>query len=196
MRPAYRLVAVIASLASSAVLFAGVAVAARPGSLAMLKVDPRLSGPGVDISVVIPSGWHETFTERPPQFLQMVYPDTCSTGLACASAIARTGSGPGSNARMVAEAAERSIIAESGVQDFTITREGPFRLAGRPGYQVRSTFSNPYAKFRAELAVIETGPVSSGGGRMSLVFVAVSDLPGAPTEGVIDQIVNSVQFTP
>jgi hypothetical protein len=196
MRPAYRLVAVIVALAGSLVLFAGFAAANQPASPELRASDSRLSGPGVDISVVIPSGWHQIASERPAQFLQMVYPDTCSVGLECASAIARTGSGPASSPDTVAVAVEQSAIGEPGVRDVAIRSQGPIQIASRPGYQVRFTFSNVYAKFRAEAAAVESGPAVSGVGRMSLVFVAVSDLPGAPAEDIIDQIVSSVQLPP
>jgi len=43
-------------------------------------------------------------------------------------------------------------------------------------------------------ATVETGLASSGTVPTSLIFVTVSDLPGAPPASVIDQIVGSAQL--
>lgn len=82
---AYRL---ITCLAGSAVLFAGLAAHA-PARVPELPVsDTRLAGPGVDISVIIPVGWHQV-PDPQPGLLQMVYPASCADPrLGCASALA------------------------------------------------------------------------------------------------------------
>jgi len=194
MRPTHRLVAATASLAGVAVLFASPAIAARAGSPGAQVSDPRFSGPGVDISVTIPPGWHQIGAYH-QQIPQMVYPDACSVGIECAFAIARVFSGQASSAQIAAEAVEQALAGSPGIQGATVTNEGPAQVAGRPGYHVRFTYSNPTAKFQAEAAAVETGPTSSEGVRTSVVFVTVSDLAGAPPASVIDQIVGSAQLT-
>lgn len=184
-----------ASLAAAAMLFASPAAAARPASSAD---EPRLSGPGVDISVTIPAGWHQigdlptTGTLRIPQ---MVYPDTCSVGLECAMAATQVTSGQATSPRVAAEAYEQGGAGAPGVQGARVISQGPTQIAGRPGYYVRFTFTAPSAKWQAEAAAVETGPASSIGVRTSLVSVAVADVPGAPPTSVIDQIVGSTQLT-
>ena len=193
MRPAHRLVAATASLAGAAVLFASPAIAAQPGSPGAPVSDPRLSGPGVDISVTIPTGWHQIGAYH--QIPQMVYPKACSVGIECAFAAARVFSGQDRSAQIAVEAVEQGIAGSPSIQGATVTNEGPAQIAGRPGYHVRFTYSTPNAKFQAEAAAVETGPTSSDGVRISGVLVFVSDLAGAPSASVIDQIVGSTQLT-
>jgi hypothetical protein len=169
--------------------------AAQPASSAD---EPRLSGPGVDISVTIPAGWHQIGdlpTAGTLRIPQMVYPETCSAGIECATAGAQVMSGQAISLREGAEAYEQGVAGAPGVQGTGVISQGPTQIAGRPGYYVRFTFTNSTAKWQAEAAAAETGPVSSVGVRTSLVSVAVSDLPGAPPTSVIDQIVGSTQLT-
>lgn len=192
MRPAHRLVAATASLAGAAALFASPAIAARPGSPEVS--DPRLSGPGVDISVTVPTGWHQIGDYH--QIPQMVYPDTCSVGVECAFASARVYSEQESSAQVAAEAVEQVIAGSPGIQGATVSNEAPAQVAGRPGYYVRFTYSNQQTiKFQAEAAAVETGPTSFDGVRTSVISVIVSDVAGAPPASVIDQIVGSAQLT-
>lgn len=195
MRFAHCLVAVTASVTGSAVLFAGPAVTARPSLSAGSVDDSRLSGQGVDISVTIPTGWRHLPDQSHPQLLQMVYPDTCSAGLQCASALASVLSTQAPSAQTAAKAAEQAVTGQPGIQGATITSEGPAQVAGRTGYHVRFIYSTPTAKFQAETAAVDTGPASSGAVQTSLVFVTVSDLAGAPPASAIDQIVGSAQLT-
>src|SRR6476469_4746308 len=122
----------VAGVAGSAVLFAGPAIAARFDPSAGSVDDPRLSGPGVDISVAIPTGWHQVTDQSHPQLPQMVYHNTCSPGATCASAI---------NAQTAAEAAEQAVVGQPGIQGATIIREGPIQVAGRSGHYVRFSYS-------------------------------------------------------
>jgi hypothetical protein len=195
MRFAHCLVAVTVGVAGSAVLFAGPAVAARSDSPGASVGDSRLTGPGVEISVTIPTGWHPIPDQSHPQLLQMVYPDTCSVGIKCASAMARVLSTQAPSAQAGAEAAEQAVVGQPGIQGATVTSEGPTQVAGLTGYYVRFSYSNPHAKFQAETTAVETGPASSGMIPTSLVLVAVSDAAGAPPASVIEQIAGSAQLT-
>ena len=195
MRFAHCLIAVAVGVTGSAVLFAGPAVTARPSPSAGSVDDSRLSGQGVDISVTIPTGWRQLPDQSHPQILQMVYPDTCSAGLQCASALASVLSTQAPNAQAAAKAAEQAVTGQPGIQGATITSEGPVQVAGRTGYHVRFIYSTPTAKFQAETAAVETGPASAEAVQTSLVFVTTSDLAGAPPASVIDEIVGSAQLT-
>ncbi len=191
---AHRVVAVTVGMAGSAVPFAGPATVAGLNLPGALVGDSRLSGPGVGLSLIIPTGWHQISNQADPQLLQMVYPDTCSEQLRCASAMARVLSTQAASAQTEAQAAEQAITSQPGVQGATLTSEGPTQIADRSGYQVRFTFSNAKSKFQAATAAVETDIASSGTVPTSLIFVTVSDLPGAPPASVIDQIVGSAQL--
>jgi hypothetical protein len=191
---AHYLVAVTVGVAGSAVLVAGPATAADPDLPGGSVGGSQLSGPGVDLSVTIPTGWHQIPDPVDPQVLQMVYPDNCSEKLKCASAMARMLSTQASNAQTAAQAGEQTIAGQPGIQGVAITNAGPTQIAGRSGYQVRFTFSTAKNKFQAETAAVETGLPASGMVPTSLIFVTVSDLAGAPPPSVIDQIVGSAQL--
>jgi hypothetical protein len=188
-------VAVTVGVMGSAVLFAGPATAARSDPSAGSVGDSRLSGPGIDISVTIPTGWRQLTDQSHPQLPQMVYPDTCSAGVQCASALASVLSTSAASAQTAAEAAEQAVTGRPGIQGATITSEGPTQVAGRNGYYVRFSYSQSNAKLQAETVAVETGLASSGVIPTSLVFVTVSDLASAPPASVIDQIVGSAQLT-
>jgi hypothetical protein len=191
---AHCVVAVILGVAASPVPLADFATGTGLNSPSALVEDSRLSGPGVGLSVTIPSGWHQIPNQADLQLLQMVYPETCSEQLQCASAMARVLSAQAASAQIAAQAAEQAITSQPGVQGATLTSEGPAQIAGRSGYQVRFSFANAKAKFQAVAATVETGPASSGTVPTSLIFVTVSDLPGAPPASVIDQIVGSAEL--
>lgn len=184
----------VVGVAGSVVLFAGSATAAGSNSPGVLVDDSRLSGPGVDLALTIPTGWHQITNEADPQLLQMVYPNTCSEQLRCATAMARVLSTQAASAQTEAQAAERAITSQPGVQSVTLTSESPAQIAGRSSYQVRFIFSTAKATFQAATAAVETGLASSGTVPTSLIFVAVSDLADAPPASVIDQIVGSAQL--
>ena len=191
---AHCLVAITVGVAGSAVLFAGPATTADPASPGGSVGGSQLSGPGVDLSVTIPTGWHQVPDQVHPQLLQMVYPDNCTEKLKCTSAVAGMLSTQASNAQTAAQAGEQTIAGQPGIQGATVTSEGPTQIAGRSGYQVRFAFSTAKAKFQAETVAVETGPAASGMVPTSLIFVTVSDLAGAPPASVIDQIVSSAQL--
>lgn len=129
-RLAYRL---ITCLAGSAVLFAGLAADA-PARVPELPVsDTRLAGPGVDISVIIPVGWHQVSSPQ-PGILRMVYPVTCADPrLGCTSAFAVIGSGQDFSVRSAAELAERTATDSPGVRGATLTARGLPRSPVGPG---------------------------------------------------------------
>lgn len=191
---AHCVVAVILGVAASTVSFADPVTGTGLNSPGSLVGDSQLSGSGVGLSVAIPTGWHQIPDQADPQLLQMVYPNTCSEQLRCASAMARVLSTQAASAQTEAQAAEQAITTQPGIQGATLTSEGPIQIAGRTGYQVRFSFSNAKAKFQAVTAAVETGPASSGTVPTSLIFATVSDLPGAPPASVIDQIVGSAQL--
>lgn len=186
-------VTVTVGMTGSAVLFAAPVMATGPDPAVVSVADSRLSGPGVDLSVTIPTGWHQIPNQADPSLLQMVYPNTCSEQLTCASAMARVVSTQAASAQAEAQAAEQAITGQPGLSGATLTSEAPTQIAGRTGYQVRFSFSNAKAKFQAAAVAVETGPASSGTVPTSLIFVTVSDLPGAPPASVIDEIVGSAQ---
>jgi hypothetical protein len=185
---------VIVGMTSSALLFAGPVTAAETNSSSGSVGDSRLSGPAADLSVAIPTGWHQISDQADPQLLQMVYPDNCTEQLRCASAMARLLSTQAASAQAGAQAVEQAVATQPGIQGAAITSEGPLQIAGRNGYQVRFSFSTAKAKFQAVTAAVETGTASAGTVPTSLIFVTVSDLAGAPQATVIDQIVGSAQL--
>jgi hypothetical protein len=194
MRLTHRRVTVIVGVLGSAMLFIGSAVAARAESPRALVGDSQLSGPGVAISVTIPTGWHQISNHGHPHILQMVYPDTCSEGLTCASAMAGLFSAQASSVQEAAQVAEQAVAGQPGIQGAAVTSEGPTQIAGRSGYRLRFIYSHPKGKFQAEIAAVETGPPSAGMVPTSVIWVAVSDLAGAPPASVIDQIIGSAQL--
>jgi hypothetical protein len=186
---------VTVGVAGSAVLFAAPATAAGSDTPSAPAGDSRLSGPGVDLSVSIPTGWHQISDTADPQLLQMVFPNNCSEKVRCATAMARLLSTQAANAQVGAQAGEQAVAGQQGIEGVTVTSEGPLQIAGRNGYQVRFTFSSGKAKFQAATAAVETGLASAGTVPTSLIFVTVSDLVGTPPASVIDQIVGSAQLT-
>jgi hypothetical protein len=108
--------------------------------------------------------------------------------------MARVLSAQAAGVQTEAQAAEQAITSQPGVESATLTSEGPTQIAGRSGYQVRFSFSNAKTKFQAVTAAVETGPASAGTVPTSLIFVTVSELPGAPPASVIDQIVGSAHL--
>jgi hypothetical protein len=193
-RLAHRHVTVIVGVVGSAMLFIGSAVAAGAEAPRARVGDSHLSGPGVAISVTIPTGWHQISNPSHPQVLHMVYPDTCSEGLTCASGMAGLFSTQASSAQAAAQAAEQTVAGQPGIQGAAVTSEGPAQIAGRSGYRLRFNYSHPKAKFQAEIAAVETGPASAGMAPTSVILVTVSDLAGAPPASVIDQIIGSAQL--
>ena len=189
-----RRLTVIAGVAGSAMLLIGSVFATRAEPPTTLVSDSQLSGPGIGITVTIPAGWHQITDQSNPQILQMVYPNTCSQGLTCATAMARLFSAQAASAQAVAQAAEQAIAGQPGIQGATVTSQGPTQIAGKSGYQLRFIYSHANAKFQAETAAVETGSSSAGMVPTSLVLVTVSDLAGAPPTSAIDQIIGSVKL--
>lgn len=194
MRLMHRRVTVIGGIACSAILCTSTAASAQAASSSSRANDSLLSGPAVAISVAIPAGWHQLADQSHPQLLQMVYPETCSQGPQCASALARLVSGQAPNAHDAALATEQNITSLSGIQGASITSEGPIQIAGHSGYQMHIAYSVPNTKFQAAIAAVETGPAASGTVPTSLIFVTVSDRAGAPPASVADQIIGSAQL--
>jgi hypothetical protein len=144
--------------------------------------------------VAIPAGWHQLPDQSHPQLLQMVYPETCSQGPQCASALARLASGQAPSAHDAALAVEQNVTSLSGIQGASVTSEGPIQIASHSGYQMRFVYSVANTKFQAATAAVETGPAASGIVPTSLIFVTVSDRAGAPPASVVDQIIGSAQM--
>jgi hypothetical protein len=193
MRLTHRGVTVISGVACSTILFASTVTGAQAASSSSLAGDSRLSGSAVVISVAIPAGWHQLSDQSHPELLQMVYPETCSQGPQCASALARLVSDQAPSAHTAALAAEQSITSLPGIHSASVTSEGPTQVAGHSGYQLRFVYSHANTKFQAAIAAVETGPATSGTVPTSLIFVTVSDHAGAPPASVIDQIIGSAQ---
>jgi hypothetical protein len=194
MRRMHRRVTIICGMVCSAMICTGTATDAYAASSSGLAGDSQLSGSAVAVSVAIPTGWHQLVDQNHPQLLQMVYPQTCSQGPQCASALARLVSDQAASAHDAALAAEQAITSLSGVQGARVTREGPLQIAGHNGYQVRFVYSHANTQFQAATAAIETGPAASGMAPTSLIFVTVSDRAGAPPASVIDEIMGSAQL--
>jgi hypothetical protein len=125
--------------------------------------------------------------------LQMVYPETCTQGLQCATALARLLGGQAASAQTAASTAKQSITSLPGIQGASVTSEGPAQIAGHTGYQLRFVYSHAETKYQAALATVETGPAAAGMVPISLIFVSVSDRPEAPPVSVVDQIIGSAQ---
>ena len=189
----HRRVAVIGGMVCSVMLFTGTATGAEAASSSSLAGESQLSGPSVAISVAIPPGWHQLVDQRHPQMLQMVYPETCTQGLQCATALARLLSGQAASAQTAASTAKQSITSLPGIQGAGLTSEGPAQIAGHTGYQLRFVYSHAETKYQAALATVETGPAAAGMVPISLIFVSVSDRPEAPPVSVVDQIIGSAQ---
>lgn len=194
MRLTHRRVTVIGGIACSAILCTSTAASAHTASSSSLAGDSLLSGPAVAISVAIPAGWHQLPDQSHPQLLQMVYPETCSQGPQCASALARLASGQAPSAHDAALAVEQNVTSLSGIQGASVTSEGPIQIASHSGYQMRFVYSVANTKFQAATAAVETGPAASGIVPTSLIFVTVSDRAGAPPASVVDQIIGSAQM--
>lgn len=193
MRLMHRRATVISGVACSGMLFVSTATGAQAASSNSLAVDSQLSGSAVAISVTIPAGWHQLSDQSHPELLQMVYPETCSQGPQCASALARLASGEAPSAHTAALATEQSITSLPDIQSASVTSEGPTQIAGHSGYQLRFVYSHANTKFQAAIAAVETGPAASGTVPTSLIFVTVSDRAGAPPVSVVDQIIGSAQ---
>jgi hypothetical protein len=194
MRLTHRRVTVIGGIAGSAMLFTSTATGAQAASVSSLASDAQLSGSAVAISVTIPAGWHQLVDQNRPQMLQMVYPESCSQGVQCASGIARLVSGQAPSAHDAAVGAEQAFATLPGAQGASVTSEGPTQIAGHNGYQVHFVYTHANTKFHAATAAIETGPAASGVVPTSLIFVTVSDAAGAPPASVVDQIIGSTQL--
>ena len=193
MRLTHRPVTVIGGAACSAMLFTSTATGAQAAA-SSLTSDAQLSGSAVAISVAIPAGWHQVVDQSRPQMLQMVYPQSCSQGVQCASGIARLASGQTTSAHDAASSAEQTVATLPGVQGASVTSEGPTQIAGHNGYQVHFVYTHANKKFQAATAAVETGPAASGMVPTSLIFVTVSDVAGAPPASVADQIIGSAQL--
>jgi hypothetical protein len=193
MRLTHRRITVIAGAACSAMLFTGTATGAHAASLRSVADESQLSGSAVAISVAIPAGWHQLADQKHPELLQMVYPETCSQGPQCASALARLASGQAPSAQTAALTIEQNITSMPGIQGASITSQGPTQIAGHNGYQLRFTYAHAATKYQSAVAAVETGPAASGTVPTSLIFVQLSDRAGAPPASVVDQIIGSAQ---
>ena len=156
----------------------------------------RLSGPNIDIVVTIPDGWHQVIDSSNPSTPEMVYPITCmgSAEVSCATGLARLATFAAPNAQAAAETVQKAVITSQGVQAGSTISQGPGKVGHRDGYRFRFNFSNPTAKLVSEVAAVPTGSPAAdakGNHEFSVVLVWVSDVPNAPKQDVIDQIVGS-----
>jgi hypothetical protein len=157
-----------------------------------------LSGPTTDIIVAIPKGWHQVINSANPIVPQMVAPTTCmgSAELSCALGLTRLASLTAANAEAAVQAVEQSITSSAGVTVGASTTKGPGKVGRRDGFVHRFEFSNSSGKLTCEIAAVASGPSTpeaNGDREFSVVLVWVSDVSGAPSPGVIDEIVNSAK---
>ena len=155
-----------------------------------------LSGPSTNIAVTIPAGWHQVIDTADPIIPEMVAPTSCmgSGEVSCASALARLATFSAPDEQAAARAVEHALASGAGVKLGATISRGPGKVGRRDGYLHRFSFTNPAAALTAEIAVVPTGPLAPdarGNHQYSVVLVWVSNKPGAPNPGVIDQIVGS-----
>lgn len=159
-----------------------------------------LSGPNINMAIVIPAGWHQVIDSANPSTPEMVTPITCmgSQEAACATGLARLATFAAPNAEAAAQTVQRAVTTSPDVRGGNVTSQGPGKVGHRDGYRVRFTFSNPGAKLVSEVGAVPTGssvPNAQGNREFSVVLVWVSDAPSAPKQEVIDQIIGSALFT-
>ena len=78
-----------------------------------------------------------------------------------------------------------------------VTRTGPGKVGQRDGYRLPFTFSIASAKHVSDVAAVPTGsptPDAQGNHESSIVLVWISDVPSAPKQDLIDQIIGSALF--
>ena len=158
-----------------------------------------LSGPNIHIAVTIPAGWHQVIDSSNPSIPEMVYPTSCmgSQEVTCATGLARLATFGAPSAEAAAQTVERAISTAPGVRSSAITSQGPGKVGQRDGHRLRFTFSNATAKLVSEVAAAPTGspaPDAHGNHEFSIVLVWISDVPSAPKQDVIDQIIGSALF--
>lgn len=158
-----------------------------------------LSGPNINVAVVIPAGWHQVIDSSNPNTPEMVSPISCmgSQEVACATGLARLATFTAPNARTAAQTVQQAVVTAPGVKLGSIINQGPGKVGHRDGYLLRFNFTNPGAKLVSEVAAVPTGSSSAdaaGHHEFSIVLVWISDAPNAPKQDVIDQIVGSALF--
>jgi hypothetical protein len=155
-----------------------------------------LSGPKTDIVVAIPAGWHQVINSANPIIPEMVTPTTCmgSQEVSCATGLARIATLTAPNAQAAAQTVEQAVYTTPGVKPGATVSQGPGKVGRHDGYRHRFTFSNSAGTLTSEIAAVPSGlttPDAQGNHEFSIVLVWVSDKPGAPKHGVIDQIIGS-----
>ena len=158
-----------------------------------------LTAPNTDIAVTIPTSWHQVIDTTNPSTAEMVFPTTCmgNAEVSCASGLARLATFAAPSAEAAAQTVERAISTAPGVRSSAITSQGPGKVGQRDGHRLRFTFSNATAKLVSEVAAAPTGspaPDAHGNHEFSIVLVWISNLPNAPKQDVIDQIIASSVF--
>jgi hypothetical protein len=174
----------------------GSSAGANNGSAGGTQNIERLSGPNIDIVVTIPDGWHQVIDSSNPSTPEMVYPVTCmgSAEVSCATGLARLATFAAPSAQAAAETVQKAVSTSPGVQAGNTISQGPGQVGHRDGYRFRFNFSNATAKLVSEVAAVPTGSPaadSKGNHEFSVVLVWVSNVPNAPKQDVIDQIVGS-----
>ena len=194
-RPVGRTATFGAALAVFALLLAGCSSSdgSQPGEQLLL------TAPNTDIAVTIPTNWHQVIDSTNPSTAEMVFPTTCmgNAEVSCASGLARLATFAAPSAEAAAQTVERAISTAPGVRSAAITSQGPGKVGQRDGHRLRFTFSNATAKLVSEVAAAPTGspaPDAHGNHEFSIVLVWISNVPTAPKQDVIDQIIGSAQF--
>ncbi|MGH3774094.1 MAG: hypothetical protein ACRDRW_22330 [Pseudonocardiaceae bacterium] len=190
---AFRASVAASTLLASTLLLAGCGGGSGGGS----ENVARLSGPNINIAVTIPAGWHQVIDSGNPNTPEMVSPITCmgSREVTCATGLARLATFAAPSVEAAAQTVQRAVTTSPGVRVGGTTSQGPGKVGHRDGFRLRFTFSNPSAKLVSEVAAVPTGsaaPDAQGNHEFSVVLVWVADVPGAPKQDVIDEIIGSV----
>lgn len=160
-----------------------------------------LGGPGTDIVVTIPPGWHQVINSNNPVVPEMVAPITCMGRKeeSCATGIVRIATLVAPNAQAAEHIVGQGILATPGVKMGATVSEGPGKVGQHDGYLHKFTFTNPGAALTAEVVAVPSGtgkPDAHGNHEYSVALVEVSNKPGAPQPDVIDQIIASAKVSP
>ncbi len=194
-RPVGRAVAFGAAVAVFALLLAGCGSGAGSQNVEQLL----LTAPNTDIAVAIPTGWHQVIDSTNPSTAEMVFPTTCmgNAEVTCATGLARLATFAAPSTEAAAQTVQRASSTAPGVRSAAITSQGPGKVGQRDGYRLRFTFSNATAKLVSDVAAVPTGsptPDAQGNHEFSIVLVWISDVPSAPKQDLIDQIIGSALF--
>jgi hypothetical protein len=186
----HRRLATLVTLAAVVALASG---CARSGATAAPLL---LGGPNTNITVAIPSGWHQVIDSANTQIPQMVAPVHCmgSHEVDCALGLARVATMLGASEQDAEHTVERAVLTSPGVTPGPSLSAGVGKVGSRTGYRHRFVFSNSGGSLTCEIAAVASGPPTPdphGNREYSVILVWIADKPNAPGLDVIERIVRS-----